>query len=418
MTEATKEALERNSLARTKLNELQSAAEPDSAAIETAQTEWRETEEALRTALAAEDGTETPAVDAEVRERRELRSRARVTDYVNATARGATLEGAAAEYAAAEGCVGMMPLNMLFGAPPETRAAATVAADAVAENPDPTAGEVFISPLAGRLGIRTPTVPAGQKSYPYIGTGVSPEAVAKGTDVGDSSPAIMALTATPRALSATFDFQREDAALLADLDSALSENIRQSLADTFDAQIIAGNNTDPNLNGLLTQRAPTAPADNTLTDFAALVAATSPFVDGTYADRYEQVELLMHPTVAHYLKSVYRGTSTQDSAYDWLMRNFAGITMSARVPTIAAVNHGTANNRRAGGGGLWGIRRRVPSLAYAPIWSGLQLVRDEITGAKSRTVTVTAYMLAGGVAIVRPPAYVPATIKTVQGVAA
>ena len=332
---------------------------------------------------------------------------------------GVGVTGAAAEFAAAEQCPGQLPVSMLFGPPPaEERAAATVAAAAIAENPAATIGEVFVSPLAGRLGIVTPTVPAGVAAYPFISKGVSPAAVAKGVAIGDSSPTIDAKTLSPGSISATFDYRREDAVMLADLDSALTANLREALSDEFDEQIVIGDNASPNLNGLLTQNAAPDIGDNVVTTFESLATATAPFLDGLYAESFGQIRLITSPTVAQFLKSLII-TDTADDAYSWLERTFAGgITVSARAPSIAAVNHGTAGDRRAGGGGLWAIRTRVPSLAYAPIWSGVDLVRDEISGAKSRTVTVTAYMIAGGVAMLRPDAYTVTTVRTVQGAAA
>ena len=409
----------RQSELREKINGLQAvetrSTEQDTD-LTTARNEYAEVERELRAAL-ADDGQ--PVEDAEVRERRELRSRTSVTDFVQAAINRTGVTGAAAEYAEAEGCAGMLPTSMLFPPRRETRAAATVAAAAVAENVAPTAGEVFVSPLADALGIMTPTAAAGTASYPYISAGIASEAVAAGSDVSDSSPAISAKAVEPRRLSATFDTRREEMAKLADLESALTENIGQSLRDEFDDQIVSGNNTDPNLNGVLTQKAATAPADNTVTTFQTLVDSVKDFVDGTHAEDFNQVSLVTSPRVASFLVGLLLNAGNrQDNALDWLRSTYpGGFRISRKAPTIAQTDHSTAGDRRAGGGGLWAVRRRVPVLAYAPIWNGIELIRDEVTGAKSGTITVTAYMLAGGVAMVRPAAYDVATVKTVQGVA-
>lgn len=371
---------------------------------------------------AAEDRLEVDdpsALSAEDRERAEIRSRARLGGYVRAAANGKPVDGAEAEYAEAMGVPGQMPVTMVFGPPPrETRASATVAADAIAENPDPTAPQVFLSPLASSLGIMSPTVPPGVKAYPYISTGTSAAAVAKTKSPDDSSPAISALTVSAGRIAGRMQYQREDAAMLADLDSSLTANLQATLRDRFERQILAGDGAAPNLNGLLTQRKPAVPTDNTVTTFATLVDSVKDFVDGTYAESFEQVSLITSPTVASFLAALLLNAGNrQDSALDWLRSTYpGGLRISGHVPTIAQVNHGTAGDRRAGGGGLWAVRRRVSGLAYAPIWMGVDLVRDEITEAASGTVKVVAYMLAGGVAIVRPDVYTFATVKTVQGV--
>ena len=91
-------------------------------------TEYRDKETQYRAALTAE-GNEAEqraagavSETAEDRERRELRGRARLASYVNAAISGQPVSGADAEYAAAEGCAGLVPLQ-LFGGTAEERAA-------------------------------------------------------------------------------------------------------------------------------------------------------------------------------------------------------------------------------------------------------------------------------------------------------
>ena len=124
MTEAQKAAMLANSEARTKLYDLESQPEPDSAAVEKAAKEYRSTEEAVRTSLAAEDGevTETTTDDGEHRERREVRSRARLSEYVTHAVNGTTPAGAEAELSAAYGCKAtQMPIAMLAPAESDPR---------------------------------------------------------------------------------------------------------------------------------------------------------------------------------------------------------------------------------------------------------------------------------------------------------
>lgn len=428
MTDKVRRILIRQSETREALNTLAASENPDEAKLKEHRDALTGIETELREALEDDANTATgqttetaESIDSETRERRELRSRSRLSRYLAAILNGEALtDGAEAEYRDACECrPGQIPVSMVFGGVPEHRAAATVAAGAVAETPMPTAGQVFVSPLARALGIMTPTVPAGVAAFPYISTGVSPATVAAGSDIGDSSPAIAAHTAEPGRVAATFKFRREDAAKLADLEDSLSANMREALANEFDAQVVRGDNAGSNLNGLLKQRAPTAPADNVVTTFATLVDSVKGFVDGTHAESFEQVRLVTSPTVSSFLTALLLNAGNrQDSALDWLRQTYTGgYRISGQAPTITQVDHATGGDRRAGGGGLWAVRTRVPSLAYAPIWSGMDVIRDEITGAKAGEVTLTAYMLVGGVALVRPDAYDVALVKTVAGVA-
>ena len=424
MTKSQKADLKRSEI-REKLNVAQAAAEPDRAEVERLSGELATAEQEYRAAVTEEAKVaETPgADDPETRELLELRGRAKTHRYFTAAATERPIDGAEAEYAAAEKCAGMLPVRLLFGSPPapaaETRAAATVAAGAVAENPMPTAGEVFVSPLAARLGVRTPVVAAGTAAFPYISTGATAAAVGEGSNISDSSPAISAKTVDPGRVGASVQMQREDMAKLADMDSALSMNITEALRNRFDQQMVGGNGTSPNLNGLLTQRAPTAPTTNDVTTFAQLIAGVQGYVDGTYAERFEDVTLVTSPRVASYLAGMLLTTNVrQDSALSWLRGLYSGeFVISGQAPVVARINHATAGNRRAGGAGVWGIRRRINPLAYAPIWSGVELIRDIYSGAKGGVVTLTATLICGGVAVLRPDAFVVTMVATEQGTA-
>ena len=423
MTKSQKADIRRSKV-REKLNAAQTAAEPKREDIDRLSGELATAEQEYRAALTEETAAaETPRQGAEADELKEIRSRAKAHRYFAAAATERPIDGAEAEFSAIEGCPGMMPVRMLFGAPPapaaETRAAATVAAGAVAENPMPTAGEVFVSPLAARLGVMTPVVPAGTAAFPYISTGATAAAVGEGSNISDSSPAISAKTVDPGRVAASVDMQREDMAKLADMDSALTQNITEALRNRFDQQMVGGNGTSPNLNGLLTQRPPTAPTTNVVTTFPLIIAGVQGFVDGTYAERFEDVTLVTAPRVAAYMAGLLLTTNVrQDNVLSWLRQLYPGeFVISGQAPVVPRIDHATAGNRRAGGAGLWAVRRRINPLAYAPIWSGVSLIRDVYSGAKGGVVTLTATLICGGVAVLRPDAFAVTMIATEQGTA-
>ena len=88
MTESQRRAFSRQSETRQALNILQRADEPNGEAIEKARREFDESEIEVRAALATDDDEviEESEIDAEVRERSEIRSRARVAAYIAAAA--------------------------------------------------------------------------------------------------------------------------------------------------------------------------------------------------------------------------------------------------------------------------------------------------------------------------------------------
>ena len=121
MTEAQRRAFTRQSETRQALNLLQRADEPDGQALEKARREFDDSEAEVRAALATDDDEtiEVSEIDAETRERSEIRGRARVAAYVGAAADQQPLTGAEHELSAAYGLpAGHMPIDMLLA---ETR---------------------------------------------------------------------------------------------------------------------------------------------------------------------------------------------------------------------------------------------------------------------------------------------------------
>ena len=116
----------RSSEIRQRLNEV-SGLEGDALTDEirsesdTLQTEYRDVETKLRAAIVADGGSEDTQgneVDAEQRERLELRGRSRVSSFVTAAVHGRTVDGVEAECSAAFGCPGAVPLAMFERAGP------------------------------------------------------------------------------------------------------------------------------------------------------------------------------------------------------------------------------------------------------------------------------------------------------------
>ena len=124
MTEEVRKAILANSQAKTTLHELQEQDSPDTAALETAKTEYRETEEALRTAVVAdEEEDEQPVtVDSEYREKMRIRERANLGAYIAHGVESTLPDGAEAEFSAAFGLKpGYAPLAILEPSQTELR---------------------------------------------------------------------------------------------------------------------------------------------------------------------------------------------------------------------------------------------------------------------------------------------------------
>ncbi len=149
--------------------------------------EARDVDTKLRAAIVAEGDNPVvvaPTDDPESRERRELRSRSRLSRYVESALLGKAPTGAEDEYAAAMGCPGMLPISMLGPTTEErqseharrieTRAVTPAPADSdVPHTHAPIVPALFDQSIAPYLGIEMPTVGTGLASFPVLSTSVT-----------------------------------------------------------------------------------------------------------------------------------------------------------------------------------------------------------------------------------------------------
>ena len=390
------------------MNELLGVAErtaEQTAELGTLTAEAQGLEVEFRAAVAAEppaddDGTRTtPTGDPETRERLEIRDRARLARFMDAAISGRALDGAELEVAAAYECPGMVPLSMFESCErqPETRAAtpapATVATTLAAPVP-----ALFERSAAAWLGIDMPTVGTGDAGFAVVGTSVTGGPKAKSAAAAETAGAFTVTTAQPRRVSGAFMFTREDAARLSGMEDALRANLSSVLSDAADGQAVNGSGSgDGTINGLIAiLTAADAPAANA-EDFARYNAAMLSHVDGVFATDRTGVRGLVGAATFRHMGGAFRSAETDLSALDYVAERFGGVRLSNRIPAAAA------NIQKAI------IRRSNPAgdrVAVMPVWEGLTLIRDEISGAKKGEITVTGLMLVGDVIVLRPGAFV------------
>ena len=199
---------------------------------------------AVETEERDQETTETDAPDAEMRERVELRSRASLTNYLLAAARGRMVDGAEAELATAAGVQGI-PLELwdvlAQNGERETRAV-TPAPGTVGINLDPIRPAVFANSIAQRLGIAMPRVSSGTYATATIGTSQTVAAKDKSAAIDATAGALTVTTATPKRVSARLELTLEDIAAVgqAKFESILRENLSLALSDELDDQAING----------------------------------------------------------------------------------------------------------------------------------------------------------------------------------
>ena len=198
--------------------------------------------------------------DPEMRERVWLRSKASLSNYLVAAARGRLPDGAEAELAQAAG-VGGIPLELWdIPAPAEHRSAehraVTPAPATVGINMDVIRPAVFANSIAARLGIDMPRVMSGTYASATVTTSQTAAAKLKApnnaADAVASAGALTVTTATPKRISARLELALEDIAAVGqeNFESILRQNLSLVLSDQLDDQAINGNGTAPNLTGV------------------------------------------------------------------------------------------------------------------------------------------------------------------------
>ena len=356
--------------------------------------------------------TET-ATDPEVRERLELRSKARLGRWMATTLSGRALDGAEAEYRAACGIGDGWPIDFFEQDRPrplEVRADAATVAPSTAQGENVAALQPFLfsESIAPRFGIDMATVGSGAHTEPRISVALTAAPKTKGTAQQSTAATIVGVTAKPRRIAARLTVGMEDVASFGNdsFESSLRENARGVLSDAYDNQCINGNGTSPNVDGLISQL--TNPANPTsIADFDDFVETFANQIDGLWASRMSDVAIVANVDSYKLSAKTFRdrvidtgqrgGVSLGDvSAADYLAAKTAGWSTNKRMPaTASTIAKGIVF--RSGRPGL--------RTAVHPTW-GMLTIDDQVTDAASGERHFTLSVLVGDkVLLVQPDAY-------------
>ena len=410
MTKTQKLQIEQSEM-REKINELlglDSLTDEQRTDLKAKTDRGQELETELRAAIVAE-AAEQPApektgdpVDAETRERLELRAKASLGSYLNAAMNGRPVSGAEAELAAAHGCAGSVPLE-LFQPERRERTEDRAVTPGVGDNDaqQNLAGivpAIFDRSASAWLGIDMPMVGAGDAGYPILSTSVSGGPKAKSAAGDESAGAFTVTSVQPRRVTGSFRFRMEDAARLTSMEDALRTNLSGVLSDAVDNQAINGSGSgDGTINGLLAILSnPPAPAANAET-FARYVTAAASHVDGLYAVDLAGVRQLVGPHTYRHAAGVFRANEDSMTAESWLTTRTGGLRTSRRIADPAS-NIQQAIVRRSNPAG--------DQVAVMPVWQGLELIRDPYSDAAKGEVVVTGIMLVGDLVLLRSSCFV------------
>ena len=366
------------------LTDLENLSDEQSAELDTLTGEFRQLDAKLNALDTAGEGEpEKPEKRAKVEStdtRAALEQRCSVGRYFEAIADQRQVDGAELELQQEEKlAANFVPLSLVAGGPGglvEKRAATTAPSDAGQNAAEPLQG-VFPDSVGAFLGIDMPTVPSGDRVHPILATNAIARTPAKTVTATETNGSFTASVLTPKRLQASFSYGVEDLARFPAMDAALRANLSMSLTDGLDRELLVGDTT-----GLLTG---TVLADNdvsalaTFSDYLSELALSR--VDGKWASTTADIRSVVGSATYAHAGVAYLGSMESVSALDRVGQMTAGVRVSAHVPGVASKKQEAI------------VRRGNRLDATLPVWSGLKLVFDEITGVGEGAVKLTATLL-------------------------
>ena len=320
--------------------------------------------------------------DSETRERRELRGKTGVADFLRAAAGGAAVSGAAAEYCQSLGVptTGHLPMALFGRTTPQVELRAVTPAPAVKGALQPIVPYLFERSAAASLGIAMPSVPSGQVQIAKVGTAPPSDTVAKDGSAPVTAAAVSLVNQSPVRIAGQFEIRVEDLQVMPTLEAALSEAMQGSISNELDAQVFSGASGE--LNGLFTQATDVAAA-SAVENFTTGISRFASLVDGRHAYTLGDLRAVIgSKTFALYAGTFANANKGDVSLFDYLSMHLGSIRVSDRVPAVAS----TAQK---------GIV--VLSSSSTPpkihVWDAMQIVRDPYSGAGVGKVTLTATAL-------------------------
>ena len=371
----------RQSEIREKINELlgnDSRTEEQDGELSTLTAEGMAIEPEIRAAIVASPDpapTHTEATeDTEARQRRELSDQSDMGRIVGSVFEHRAIDGREGEMQTEFGLASnQVPLSMLRT---ELRAVTPAPAN-VGQTQNEIIPYVFPQSVAAFLGVDMPTVGVGEAIFPVLTKKLDVRTPAESGAATETTGAFAAEILSPARLQASFFYSREDRARFAGMDASLRMNLSAGLSDGLDQQVIAGD------NGLLT--ATNLDNHNVSTETSyALYRSQLGYgrVDGRYAGGIGDIRLVMGAATYGHAAAEFRSDNAGDrAALEDLMNATGGVMVSAHVPAVSS------NKQNAI------VRRGMARDMVTPIWEGISLIPDEITGAKKGEISITAVML-------------------------
>ncbi len=389
------------SKSRQKLAELAAIDEPNDeqrAERDKLTEEYPDLEKRYQAAVVSEDAEEVEEpgavrVDAEEREAGRIMLRSSFGRYVDAVVRERSLDGAESELnAALEVETGRVPLAMLLDGWTDDRiedradSATALSVDTI-KRPSMWLSRVFAQTGSAHLGVRRRMVPSGVAAYPVITSGASALTVAKAAAKNAEVFALTVNEAKPKRISARYQISHEDLHRLGpgEYENALRADLRATMAESMDKEIIAGGTGISGLNADLTRTKLDGTTDAAISNAstaAAVQGALLGVIDGRYATKPGDIKVLTHAKAVVWSMSAALTIGTTDSIF--LSEYLSGVGIqclgSPHVKSPATNEYSLFVSMAMG----------LSGAAVHSVWDSVRLIRDEVTGAGTGHIAITA----------------------------
>ena len=353
-----------------------------------------------RAAIVTEQGEadeqETSEPDAQEKEIDKLYARASIVPFVMEAVEDRAVEGAEKELRAAalgeesaeagrQFPVEMLTLPGAAGAVEHRADTVTpVAAGALADGGQaPVLPRVFNRSVASRLGVAMPAVPVGAHVYPIMTAGTTAAQVADSGRHDAGAGTFTGFTLEPIRLTAAYLFRVRQTLQLRNFEEILRRDLNAVMSDAMDAQILNGDGSAPNVSGFFDELPAAADDVTAVHTYQDYIGSLVSPIDGLNAFGPDDLRSIMGADTFKHMIGVYRTNNSEMSAWDRGRQLLGGLSVSGRIAA------------KTGGG----IQTNVTALtsypgrnAVAPIWKGMELIRDPYTKADTGEVRLTAVM--------------------------
>ena len=319
----------------------------------------------------------------EKRQLNELISKASLFDFVDEARSGKSVNGASLECRQAllgEGAKeNLLPIQLLAPKFNENKieeradAESTLASGSENKALNPNfLNSVFPQSNLNALGIPMIPVPVGEAQFVAVTTaptaGVPARAAAQDAEAVVFEP----FSLTPRRAQSRVQFARESTFRMAGLEELLRTEIRNSLGNELDKQVISG------ANGFTNEL--TNPTDPAVITYQNFVDTYTGLIDGTYSAKLSDLRVICGAKTYEVAVTKFRTTSSEVSATDFIDSRTAGLSVSGHIPAPAS------NIQRA-------VVAKISAPgnnAVLPVWTGLEILVDPYSESSKGLISLTA----------------------------